>query len=43
MEIKAILEYQKIDEKVFQLERQLNQSPNKKKCIELSQVAKGVV
>ena len=40
MEIKAILEYQKIDEKVFQLERQLNQSPNKKKCIELSQVAK---
>jgi len=40
MEINSILDYQKIDGKIYQLERQLNQSVNKQKCIELSQVAK---
>lgn len=40
MEIKNIIEYQKLDTKVFQLERELNQSSNKKKCVELSAVAK---
>lgn len=40
MEIKNIIEYQKIDTKLFQLERELNQSVNKKKCVELSNIAK---
>ena len=40
MEIKNVLEYQKIDAKLFQIERELNQSVNKKKCSELSAVAK---
>ena len=40
MEIKNILEYQKIDSKIFQIERELNQSINKKKCMELTSIAK---
>ena len=40
MDIKNILEYQKIDTKVFQLEKQLNTSQNKQKCIQLSNIAK---
>lgn len=40
MDIKNILEYQKLDTKLFQVEKKLNQSENKKKCIELSGIAK---
>ena len=40
MDIKKILEYQKLDGKLFQIEKKLNQSENKKKCVELSNVAR---
>ncbi len=40
MDIKKIVEYQKVDSKLFQLERQLNQSVNKQKCAQLSAIAR---
>ena len=40
MDIKKLVEYQKVDSKLFRLERTLAQSENKKKCIELSNIAK---
>ena len=40
MDIKKLVEYQKIDSKLFQLEKQINTSPNKQKCIQLSNIAK---
>lgn len=40
MELKNILEYQKIDSQLYKLEMQLNRSENKKKCITLSNEAK---
>lgn len=40
MEIKNLVEYQKVDSKLFQLEKQLTQSANKQKCAQLSAIAK---
>ena len=40
MDIKKIVEYQKIDSKLYQIERQLNQSVYKQKCAQLSAIAR---
>lgn len=40
MDVKNLLEYQKVDSKLFQLEKQLNTSVNKQKCAQLSNIAK---
>lgn len=40
MEIKKLVEYQKVDAKLFELQKNLNKSPNKEKCAQLSSAAK---
>lgn len=40
MDIKKIIEYQRIDSKLFQIERQLSQSVNKQRCAQLSSIAR---
>lgn len=40
MDIKKIVEYQRVDSKLFQIERQLSQSVNKQKCAQLSSIAR---
>jgi len=40
MDIKNLVEYQKVDTKLFKLERALAQSENKRKCNELTNIAR---
>ncbi len=40
MELKAILDYQEVDKKLFSLEQSLAKDPNKQKCAQLNQTAR---
>lgn len=40
MDIKAILAYQEVDKKLYQMEQSLAKDPNKKKCNDLNQTAR---